>query len=66
MKTVYTAIIQKIPKGGFVGQIKEVPEVLCQGKTVNELIKNLVDALKLFICDRLPQTWSIKKIYFNS
>lgn len=56
MKIIYTAIVKKCPEGYFVGQIKEVPGVLSQGKTVNELIENLVDALRLFMNDRLPKT----------
>ena len=59
-------MIKKIPEGGFVGQIKEVPGVLSQGKTVNELIENIVDALKLFMAGRLPDSWRLKKIFLTT
>ena len=32
--------------GWFVGQIEEFPEVISQGKTIEELKDNLIDALK--------------------
>jgi predicted RNase H-like HicB family nuclease len=48
MKTIsFTAIIEKSLDGWFVGQIEEYPEVISQGKTMEELNENLVDALNL-------------------
>jgi predicted RNase H-like HicB family nuclease len=41
-----TAIIEKSIDGWFVGQIEEFPEVISQGKTIEELKGNLMDALK--------------------
>jgi len=43
----FTAIIEKSDDGWYVGQIQEVPEALSQGKTINELMDNLSDALHL-------------------
>ena len=44
-----TAIIEKSNDGWFVGQIKEMPAALSQGKTIEELKLNLLDALKLLM-----------------
>jgi len=41
-----TAIIEESLDGWFVGQIEEFPEVISQGKTIDELKANLMDALK--------------------
>ena len=41
-----TAIIEESSDGWFVGQIEEFPEVISQGKTIEELKDNLMDALK--------------------
>jgi predicted RNase H-like HicB family nuclease len=44
-----TAIIEKSNDGWFVGQIEEMPAALSQGKTIEELKANLLDALKLLM-----------------
>ncbi len=44
-----TAIIEKSPDGWYVGQLLEYPEVLSQGKTIDELKINLIDALDLIL-----------------
>ncbi len=41
-----TAIIEESSDGWFVGQIEEFPEVISQGKTIDELKENLKAALK--------------------
>lgn len=43
----YTAIIEKSDDGYFVGQLQEIPEVIAQGKSIDELNQNLLDALQL-------------------
>ena len=48
-KFALTAIIEKSDDGWYVGQLEELPEIISQGKTVNELMDNLQDALDLFI-----------------
>ncbi|MDQ6764132.1 MAG: type II toxin-antitoxin system HicB family antitoxin [Bacteroidota bacterium] len=45
----FTAIIEKSNDGWYVGQVEEMPSAISQGKTVNELKDNLVDALKLLM-----------------
>ncbi len=44
-----TAIIEKGENGWLVGQIEEIPAVLSQGHTVEELKANLIDALHLHL-----------------
>ena len=44
-----TAIIEKSADGWYVGQIEEIPEAISQGKTIDELKANLVDALELIM-----------------
>lgn len=44
-----TAVIEKSNDGWFVGQLEELPEVLSQGKTIDELKINLLDAFNLFL-----------------
>ena len=41
------AIIGKGENGWLVGQLEEIPAVLAQGKTIEELKANLLDALDL-------------------
>ena len=43
----------RIIKGNifFVGKIKEIPGVLTQGKTIEEVTENIQDALKLYLED---------------
>ncbi len=44
-----TAIIEQGENGWLVGQIEEIPAVLSQGKTTEELKANLIDALHLYL-----------------
>ena len=44
-----TAIIEKSSDGWYVGQIEEVPAAISQGKTIDELKANLLDALQRFL-----------------
>ncbi len=44
-----TAVIEKGENGWLVGQIEEIPAVLSQGKSVDELKANLIDALNLYL-----------------
>lgn len=45
----FTALIEKSEDGWYVGQLEELPAVLSQGKTIDELKANLLDALQLFL-----------------
>ena len=35
----------------YIGKIKEIPEILTQGKSIKETKENLLDALNLYIED---------------
>jgi predicted RNase H-like HicB family nuclease len=48
-KNHYTAIITKTREGGYTGQLLEVPEVITEAFTIDELKANLADALKLIL-----------------
>ncbi len=48
-KMELTMLIEKGENGYYVGQIQEYPEALSQGKTIDELTENLIDALKLLL-----------------
>jgi len=51
-----TAIIEESLDGWFVGQIEEFPEVISQGKSIDELKENLMDALKFEMQMRREKT----------
>ena len=57
----YTAIIELSEDGYYVGQIQELPEVISQGKTLDELNSNLLDALQLVIEFHREQTLNLYK-----
>lgn len=44
-----TAIIESGENGWLVGQLEEIPAVISQGMTMNELKANLIDALNLYL-----------------
>lgn len=49
----FTAIIEEGKNGWLVGQLEEIPEVLSQGRTKEELMSNLRDALEqLFLANK--------------
>lgn len=52
----FTAIIEKSEDGWFVGQLEEFPEVLAQGKSIEEVKENLQDALTLVISNQREST----------
>ncbi|HEY9000673.1 MAG TPA: type II toxin-antitoxin system HicB family antitoxin [Mucilaginibacter sp.] len=45
----FTAIIEQGEDGWFVGQVEELPAAISQGKTIEELKDNLLDAIKLLL-----------------
>ena len=51
-----TAIIEKSEDGWYVGQIEEIPAALSQGKTIEELKINLLDALQLILATNRETT----------
>lgn len=51
-----TAIIEKGENGWLVGQLKEFPAVIDQGKTVDELKRNLIQGLEFYLEVQREQT----------
>jgi predicted RNase H-like HicB family nuclease len=45
----FTAAIEQGENGWLVGQLNELPGAISQGKTLEELKENLIDALKLLL-----------------
>jgi predicted RNase H-like HicB family nuclease len=54
----YSVIIEKSEDGYYVGQVQELPEVIAQGKTMEELNANLMDAINLILEYYREQTLS--------
>lgn len=52
----FTVIIEKSDDGWYVGQIEEMPEAISQGKTIDELMDNIADALSLVLEVRREET----------
>jgi predicted RNase H-like HicB family nuclease len=55
-KNCFTALIKETDDGWFFGQIEEIPEAMSQGKTIEELIVNLEDALCMVLEIRREET----------
>jgi len=45
----FTAIIEQGENGWLVGQVEEIPAAISQGKTIEELKENLLDAIKMIL-----------------
>ena len=48
-KLELTAIIEKSEDGWYVGQVEELPGAISQGKTIDELMENLTDAVDVLL-----------------
>lgn len=48
-KLELTMLIEKGDSGLYIGQVQEYPAALSQGKTIDELKKNLRDAVNLLL-----------------
>lgn len=46
----------------WLGKLKEYPEIMTQGETLEELEENIKDAYQLMVMDDVPQNHSIKEI----
>lgn len=57
-KLNFNAIIEKSDDGYYIGQVQEFPAAIAQGKTIEELKKNLEDALQLVIDQQRETTIS--------
>lgn len=45
----FTAIIEQDAQGWYVGQLEELPAAISQGKSIEEVKTNLLDALRLLL-----------------
>ena len=48
MKTTLTAVFEKTPYG-YIGSVEELPGANTQGKTMKEVKKNLIEAVRLVL-----------------
>jgi len=46
----------------WLGKLLEHPEIMSQGKTIEELEENLKDAYKLMLMDDVPSNYQLKEI----
>ena len=46
----------------WLGKILEHPEIMTQGKNIEELEENLKDAFRLMLMDDVPSDYKLKKI----
>ncbi|HEX2209916.1 MAG TPA: type II toxin-antitoxin system HicB family antitoxin [Longimicrobium sp.] len=49
MRMELTAIYRRVPEGGYVASVKEIPGALTQGETLEQARANLEDAVRLII-----------------
>ena len=61
MKSKMTLIYWKSDKF-WLGKLLEHPEIMTQGKTLEELEKNIKDAYLLMAMDDVPDEYQIKEI----
>ncbi|MGI0101730.1 MAG: type II toxin-antitoxin system HicB family antitoxin [Nitrosotalea sp.] len=45
----FTIRIQKAPEGGYSGQCLELPGAISEGETIEELKKNMAEAIELVL-----------------
>ncbi len=48
-KRKFTVRIQKAPEGGYSGQCLELPGAISEGETIEELKKNMTEAIELVL-----------------
>ena len=46
----------------WLGKVLEHPEIMSQGKTLDELEENLKDAYLMMVLDDVPQDYELKEI----
>ncbi len=46
----------------WLGKLLEHPEIMSQGKTLDELEENLKDAYLMMVLDDVPQDYELKEI----
>ena len=46
----------------YLGKLQDHPEIMTQGKTLDELTDNIIDAYKLMIMEDVPDDYQTKEI----
>jgi predicted RNase H-like HicB family nuclease len=46
----------------WLGKLKEYPEIMTQGETVEELEENIRDAYEMMVMDDVPEGYQTKEI----
>ena len=54
MNKFHTAIVERSLEGWYIGKIREYPEAITQGKSLDEIRANLVDCLSLLRIEQKP------------
>ncbi len=62
MRPTLTISITEGKNGFLIGQIEEIPGVVSQGKTEEELKVNIIDALNLYFADMRDEYKNNKEI----
>ena len=59
----YTVVVERDPKSGwFIGQCKELPAALSQGKSLEEFIFNIKEAIELaIVASDIRKVWIINE-----
>ncbi|MDR0872621.1 MAG: type II toxin-antitoxin system HicB family antitoxin [Prevotellaceae bacterium] len=57
----YTAIIQKTEDGWYAAQCAQIPEAITQGRSIEEVKENLIDAVTLVLQMRKEKTLQAMK-----
>ena len=52
----YTAIIRKTEDGWYAAKCAQVPEAITQGRTLEEVKENLIDAIELVLQTKKERT----------
>ena len=65
MNLKLTLVIEQGSSDFLVGQIKEMPEVLTQGRTIEEVKENILDALELYLEDMREANSGSNNIIFE-
>ena len=47
MKQIFHIIIEQDEDGGYIGKVAELPACMSQGDTLDELMKNIKEAIEL-------------------
>lgn len=46
----------------WLGKLREHPEIMTQGETLEELEENLKDAYQMMVLDDVPEGYAVKEI----